>query len=270
MLGRHDEFVIDDMVRKTSDKPGVVLVTGAARRIGRAIALDMAAAGYDVAVHFNRSAVEAHAVAAEAGKLGVRAVALRADLQNEADILALMPQVSAELGPVTCLVNNASLFEYDTFATATRSDWDLHMEVNLRAPFVLSQAFRAQLPEGIAGNIINIIDQRVWRLTPEFMTYTLSKAALWTLTQTMAMALAPSIRVNAVGPGPVLPSKRQTADSFAAQVQTLPLQRQAGLDEICAAIRFILATPSLTGQMIALDGGQHLSWNNPGVTGQSE
>lgn len=258
------------MTTKISDKLGVALVTGAARRIGRAIALDMAALGYDVAVHFNRSAAEADDVVAEARKSGVQAVAVKADLRNEADVLTLMAQASGALGPVTCLVNNASLFEYDTFATAAKSDWDAHMGVNLRAPFVLSQAFAAQLPQDIAGNIVNIIDQRVWRLTPEFMTYTLSKAGLWTLTQTMAQALAPRIRVNGIGPGPVLPSRRQTIDGFAAQVQTLPLKQPVALGEICSAIRFILATPSLTGQMIALDGGQHLSWVNPGVTGQSE
>ena len=242
-----------------SDK-AAALITGAGKRIGREIALDLAGAGWNVAVHYNHSATEAEAVAAEARALGVEAVALAADLADEAQVATLADRAAEALGPLTCLVNNASIFDYDTVKSATRADWDRHMEVNLRAPFVLSQALAGQLPQGRAGNIINVIDQRVWRLTPDFITYTLSKAGLWTLTQTLAMALAPRIRVNAVGPGPVLPSKRQTAESFAGQVAALPLGHQVAVSEICAAVRFILATPSLTGQMMALDGGQHLAW----------
>lgn len=247
------------------------LVTGAAQRIGRAIALDLAEAGWNLAVHYHHSAPAAAEVVAEAEAFGVSALALAADLSDEAQVATLVAQAGQALGPVTALVNNASMFEYDTVKSATRADWDRHMEINLRAPFVLSQAFAGQLPKGQAGNIVNIIDQRVWRLTPEFMTYTLSKAGLWTLTQTLAMALAPHIRVNAIGPGPVLPSKRQTPASFAGQVAGLPLGHEASLAEICAAVRFILATPSLTGQMMALDGGQHLAWRrDSGPTGSEE
>jgi NAD(P)-dependent dehydrogenase (short-subunit alcohol dehydrogenase family) len=259
------------MTEKSSKNIKTALVTGAGRRIGRAIALDLAKAGWNVAVHFNHSAAEAEEVVAEARSSGVAAVALAADLSDESAVAALLARAGQALGPVTALVNNASVFEYDTAKTASRAGWDRHMEVNLRAPFVLSQAFAAQLPGGQAGNIINIIDQRVWRLTPEFMTYTLSKAGLWTLTQTLAMALAPHIRVNAIGPGPVLPSKRQTPQNFAAQVLGLPLGRAVELTEICAALRFILATPSMTGQMMALDGGQHLNWPQAGpATGPEE
>lgn len=258
------------MTEKDVKNIKTALVTGAGQRIGRAIALDLAKAGWNIVVHFNHSATGAEAVVAEARAMGVSAVALGADLSDEAQVATLVERACRALGPVTVLVNNASVFEYDSCATATRADWDHHMEVNLRAPFVLSQAFARQ-KLGVQGNIINIIDQRVWRLTPDFMTYTLSKAGLWTLTQTMAMALAPDIRVNGIGPGPVLPSKRQSAEGFAGQVAGLPLGRQVTLAEICAAVRFILATPSMTGQMMALDGGQHLGWApGSGTTGPEE
>ncbi len=249
---------------------GTVLVTGAARRIGRELALGLAEAGWNIAVHYNHSADEANEVVEAARGKGVEAAAFQADLHAESDMQRLVGAVTAGLGPLRCLINNASTFEYDRIESASRESWDLHMEVNLRAPFVLSQHFADQLPPGESGNIINIVDQRVWRLTPEFMTYTISKAALWTLTQTMAQALAPEIRVNAIGPGPVLPSKRQTAENFSAQVEALPLQTHADPSEICRAVRFILETGSMTGQMIALDGGQHLSWRTPDIAGQPE
>lgn len=243
--------------------PRRALVTGAARRVGRAIALDLAAHGWEVAVHCHRSQADGADVVAAIEANGGTATLVSADLSDEAASAEVVTQATAALGPLSLLVNNASLFEEDDFASADRASWDRHMSANLRAPLVLAQTFVAQLPSGVPGNIINIIDQRVWRLTPKFFSYTISKAGLWTLTQTMAQALAPAVRVNAIGPGPVLPSTRQDTDSFAAQVAALPLQRRAELDEICAAIRFILETRSMTGQMIALDGGQHLSWQTP-------
>jgi NAD(P)-dependent dehydrogenase (short-subunit alcohol dehydrogenase family) len=164
---------------------------------------------------------------------------------------------------VTCLVNNASAFEMDKVDTATRESWDRHIETGLRAPLVLSQAFAQQLPEEIDGNIINMLDQRVWKLTPYFLSYTVAKTGLWTLTQTLALALAPRIRVNGIGPGPTLPSERQSAEQFRLQQAAVPLKRGPALDEIAATVRYILATPSLTGQMIALDGGEHLGWAQP-------
>lgn len=176
---------------------------------------------------------------------------------------ALVPAVTAAFGPLGCLVNNASTFELDGVADATRDSWDAHMETNLRAPFVLTQAMAAALPEDRQGCVVNIIDQRVWNLTPFFLSYTLSKAGLWTLTRTLAMALAPRIRVNGIGPGPVLPSARQTQDQFDRQAAAVPLGRGASPEEICAALRFILGAPAMTGQMIALDGGQHLGWAQP-------
>ncbi len=162
------------------------------------------------------------------------------------------------------LVNNASLFENDTATTASRASWDAHFAVNLRAPFVLIQDFAAQLPGNAGGVIVNLLDERVWNLTPYFVSYTLSKSALWTLTQTMAMALAPRIRVNAIGPGPTLPSARQTPQQFQARCNAMPLRRGASPAEIAAALRFIVAAPAMTGQMIALDGGEHLGWAQPG------
>ena len=160
------------------------------------------------------------------------------------------------------LVNNASIFENDLVSTVTRESWDRHLAVNLRAPFVLMQEFAARLPPDCGGLIVNMLDERVWNLTPYFVSYTLSKAGLWTLTQTMALALAPRIRVNAIGPGPTLPSPRQSTEQFAAQCRAMPLQRGTSPDEIAAALRFILAAPAMTGQMIALDGGQHLGWGH--------
>ena len=191
---------------------GSALVTGAARRIGRAIALDLAAAGWPVCVHYNASAGEAEAVVAEIKAAGGRAVALAADLADAEAVQRLIPAAAASLGPLACLVNNASLFEIDTVESATVASWDRHLDTNLRAPFLLAQAFARQLPARVEGNIINLIDMRVWKLTPRFISYTVSKAGLWTMTQTLAMALAPTIRVNGIGPGPSLPSARQTAE----------------------------------------------------------
>lgn len=236
------------------------LVTGAAKRIGGAISGDLAAHGWAVAVHFNTSGDEARALAGDIVQDGGRAVAVQADLTREDEAAGLLSQAARELGAVTCLVNNASVFEKDSPETATKDTWDAHMQVNLRAPFVLTQAFAAGLPDDIEGNVINMIDQRVWNLTPSFTSYTVSKAGLWALTRSLAMALAPRIRVNAIGPGPTLPSARQTDRDFIRQWSALPLGRNVMLGEICDAVRFILDAPAMTGQMIALDGGQHLNW----------
>ncbi len=244
---------------------GTVLITGAARRIGRAIALGLARDGRAVAVHYGGSKADAEDAAAEIERLGGRAVALGADLAREDQVRALLPAAEAALGPVDCLINNAAVFERDTVTSATRASWDVHMATNLRAPFVLIQALAERLPEGRNGNVINILDERVWNLTPHFVSYTLSKAGLWTLTQTMALALAPRIRVNGIGPGPALPSPRQSDEQFARQQAIMPLGRGTSPREICAAVRFILAAPAMTGQMIALDGGQHLGWAQPGA-----
>lgn len=253
------------------------LVTGAGKRLGRAIALYLAQRGYDVAVHYAGSKPEAEAVVAKIHALGRHAVALQADLLNELETQPLIGRAADALGgPLDLLINNASIFEYDTLPTATRQSWDRHMESNLRAPFVLTQAFAAQAPasgsdengEPIAsGLIVNMIDQRVRKLTPEFMTYTLAKMGLWALTQTAAQALAPCIRVNAIGPGPTLQGARQSLDHFVKQRANTVLKRGANPADITAALGYLLDAPAVTGQLLCVDGGQHLGWQTPDVLG---
>jgi NAD(P)-dependent dehydrogenase (short-subunit alcohol dehydrogenase family) len=250
--------------------PKAALVTGAGQRIGRACALALAETGYAVAVHYHHSQQTAEATAAAIRDSGGKAVTLAADLADEDAVRVLLPRAAEALGPIGVLVNNASVFGNDTVDTVTREGWNEHLAVNLRAPFVLMQEFAHQLPAGVDGNIINLLDQRVWSLTPYFMSYTLSKAGLWTLTQTMALALAPRIRVNGIGPGPTLPSPRQNHEQFLQQCRSMPLQRGTGPEEVAAALRFILAAPAMTGQMIALDGGQHLGWAQPRQSGVAE
>jgi NAD(P)-dependent dehydrogenase (short-subunit alcohol dehydrogenase family) len=247
----------------TPDVPKAALVTGAGQRIGRACALALAEAGYAVAIHYHRSGKAAEAVAEAIRDNGGQAVAIAADLADEDAVTALVPRAMAALGPIGVLVNNASVFEGDTVATATRDSWDRHLAVNLRAPFVLIQEFARHLPAEAGGLIVNLLDERVWNLTPYFVSYTLSKAGLWTLTQALALALAPRIRVNGIGPGPTLPSPRQSREQFAEQCSMMPLRRGTGPEEIGAALRFLLGAPAMTGQMIALDGGQHLGWAQP-------
>ena len=239
--------------------PRTALISGAARRIGRALALDLADAGWTIAIHYRKSAADAERLAAEIEEKGGHAKAFRADLVDLGATQALVSDVARELGPPMVLINNASEFLPDTIQTLDDVTWDLHLGINLKAPVFLAQAMAVGLPEGCEGNIINIIDQRVWNLTPEFFSYTISKAGLWTATRTLAQALAPRIRVNAIGPGPVLRSIHQTDEDFERESKSTLLGRGASTDQIAAAVRFILATPSLTGQMIALDGGQHLT-----------
>lgn len=246
--------------------PRGALVTGAGKRIGRAIARSLAEAGFHVGVHYHQSRAAADSLVAEIAAAGGVAEAFQADLAVEAEVARLVPAATAALGPIGCLVNNASTFEYDTVASTTRASWDYHLEPNLRAPFVLSQAFAAALPGEAQGIIVNLIDQRVWNLTPHFMSYTVSKTALWTLTQTMALALAPRIRVNAIGPGPTLPSVHQTEAQFAEQCARMPLQRGTSPAEIAETVLFLVKARAVTGQMIALDGGQHLGWGFPAGT----
>jgi len=250
-----------DRPADSSPCPRAALVTGAGKRLGRAIALALAEAGYAVAVHYGDSAADAEKVVAEITAKGGRAAALAADLASEDEVAHLIGRAAEALGPLDVLVNNASVFERDEALDVTRAGWDRHMEINLRAPFVLAQSLARQLPKGCAGNIVNILDQRVENLTSHFISYTLSKSGLWTLTRTLALALAPDIRVNAVGPGPVLPSPRQSQAQFDAQARATPLGRAVAPEEIAVAVVFLLAAPSVTGQMIAVDGGQHLNWS---------
>jgi NAD(P)-dependent dehydrogenase (short-subunit alcohol dehydrogenase family) len=244
--------------------PRAALVTGAGKRIGRAIALMLGAEGWPVAVHYHRSQDAAEAVMREIVAGGGKAVAVAADLAQEEAVARLVPEAAAALGgPLGCLINNASVFDNDLALSATRQSWDRHLETNLRAPFVLMQEFARQLPADAQGAVVNMLDERVWSLTPYFVSYTVSKAALWALTQSMALALAPRIRVNGIGPGPTLPSPRQSDEQFRRQSQAMPLGHGTSPEEIAQAVRFILAAPAMTGQMIALDGGQHLGWAQP-------
>ena len=240
--------------------PRIALVTGGAQRIGQAIALELARNGFDIAVHCNASISAAEETRASIVALGRRAVVLQADLANESEVAGVVPRVTEALGPIGVLVNNASRFERDEWDDATRETWDAHLEPNLRAPFVLTQGFARALPAGAQGVVVNVIDQRVWSLTPHFVSYTISKAGLWAMTRTMALALAPRIRVNAVRPGPTLPSPRQTPEQFARQAASVPLGHGSNPAEVANAVVAILSLPSMTGQMIALDGGQHLQW----------
>jgi NAD(P)-dependent dehydrogenase (short-subunit alcohol dehydrogenase family) len=245
---------------------GAALVTGAGRRIGRALALEAARAGYDVAIHHRASSDEADETVAEVRALGRRAARVRAELANEIETGGLIAQASEALElPVTLLVNSASAFEDDRVGNLSRRTWDLHLETNLRAPLVLAEAFAAALPDERQGLVVNIIDQRVWRPNPQFFSYSLSKAGLWWATQTLAQALAPRIRVNAIGPGPVLPSVHQAPGEFEAEAAGTLLQRRATPDEIAAALRYLIDATSVTGQMIAVDGGQHLGWKTPDI-----
>ena len=248
--------------------PKTALVTGAARRLGRAIALDLARNGWAVAIHYNTSETDAHETADAARRGGVRVAALKADLSNESETVALIGRAAKELGPLTALVNSASLFENDDWDTATRQSWDAHLNTNLRAPFVLAQSFAKQLPNDMDGAIVNIVDQRVLKPTPQFISYSLSKAGLCWMTTTLAQALAPRIRVNAVGPGPTMKNVRQSEVDFRHQQKSTILGHGSDVDDICGSVRYLLEAKSVTGQMIAVDGGQHLIWQTSDVMGK--
>ncbi len=244
-----------------------LLITGAAKRLGRVIALDLAEAGWSIGLHYHGSATEAEETARDIRAKGAKVALFAANFANEEETAGLIARVTKEIGPLTALINSASLFENDDWQSASRRSWDAHMEANLRAPFLLSQLFAKQLPKGERGNIINIIDQRVLKPTPQFISYSLSKAGLYWLTTTLAQAMAPNIRVNAVGPGPTMRNARQSEEDFERQRKATLLEQGAEPKDVAAAIRYLLEAPSVTGQMIAVDGGQHLIWQTPDVQG---
>ena len=253
------------------------LVTGAGARLGQAMALYLGGRGYDVAVHYASSDDGAQDTVNQIKAMGRNAIALQADLLDEDAAQALVQRAVDGLGgPLTCLINNASIFEYDTVDNATRKSWDRHMESNLRAPFVLTQNFAKQAPKAVVDDagepiaqamVLNMLDQRIHKLTPEFMTYTIAKMGLWALTQTTAQGLAPHVRVNGIGPGPTLQGHRQSAGHFAQQRAATVLERGANPKDITAALGYFLDAGAVTGQMISVDGGQHLAWQTPDVLG---
>jgi len=246
------------------------LVTGGAKRIGRAIVEDLAANGFAVAIHCNRSTAEAAALAEAIVRQGGRAAVIKADLFDLAEARLLLDKATAAIGPVRLIVNSASVFEDDDAVNPDFAVWDRHFAIHLKVPVLLAGQLAASLGDGEEGLVVNMIDHRVLRLTPRYFSYTLSKSALWTATQTLAQALAPKVRVNAIGPGPTVPSPRQSDADFQTQVDGLIMKRGPGLGEFGATIRYLWEARSVTGQMIALDGGQHLAWQTPDVTGMME
>lgn len=238
---------------------GAALVTGGARRIGRVLAAVAAQAGFDVALHVRSIGDDAEAAAGEVRGHGRKAAIVACDLRKESETVALVGQAESELGPVTLLVNCASVFEHDAFSDMNRASWDLHMETNLRAPLVLAQAFARRLPADREGLIVNVLDQRVLRPPADFFSYSLSKSALWDATRMLAQALSPRIRVNGIGPGPTLASIHQDDAAFEAEARATLLQRPVDPGDIGGALRYLIDARAVTGQMIAVDSGQHLS-----------
>lgn len=255
---------------------GAALVTGAGDRLGRAMSVKLAEMGFDVAVHYGRNSEGAEETAALVRAKGQRAIICQADILDMDATEALVPHVTKALGELTVLINNASIFEYDTVKSATRESWTRHINSNLHAPFLLTQAFADQAPKGAreetgeriaSACVINMIDQRVRKLTPEFMTYTIAKMGLWAFTRTASQALAPDIRVNAIGPGPTLKGARQSEEHFAAQRANTILQRGPNAEDIVSAMEYLVKSPSVTGQLMAVDAGQHLGWKTPDILG---
>lgn len=250
--------------------PRAALVTGGAKRVGLAITCALADAGYAVAVHANTSRAQADAVCANIRSQGGRAQAVQADLSDHMQVLKLVPFAVAAVGPLTLLVNNASMFEADDLATLGRELFDRHMAIHVRAPLFLAQAFAAQAPDDGNASIVNMLDQRVLKPTPLFLSYALSKYGLYAATTMLAQALAPKIRVNGVAPGPTLPSRRQSPEDFARQAASLPLGHATTPDQVAQTVLFLAGAVSITGQIIAVDGGQHLAWQTPDVAGIDE
>lgn len=256
---------------------GAALVTGAGRRLGRAMAIALAEDGHDVVVHYVGSKDEAEETAEAVRACGVKSATVRADLLERDQVEGLIPAAVAAIGkPLRVLVNNASIFEYDNVRTATTTSWDRHLGSNLEAPFFLTQAFAAQIEDGTVDDtgepvasacVINMIDQRVRKLTPEFATYAIAKMGLWAFTQTAAQGLAPDIRVNGIGPGPTLQGDRQTEQHFKDQRSNTVLKRGSNIEDIISSLRFILRSHGLTGQLLCMDGGQHLGWKTPDILG---
>ena len=238
-----------------------LLITGAATRVGKAIALHFAERGWNIALHYFRSSSKAQKLKKIIEQNRVKVVLIKADLKNSKQVEKIMPQAKRKLGTIDCLVNNAALFEKDDISNFTIKSWNDHLNINLLAPTILTKQFAKQVPKKTISNIVNIIDQRIFNLTPFFMSYTISKSGLQTLTKTMAMRLGPNIKVNGIAPGPIIKSKRQTDKHFRNQVKSTLLKKSVRLDDICDAVEFLINNNSITGQIITVDSGQNLSWN---------
>ena len=236
------------------------LITGGSQRIGAVISERIAQEGWNVIIHYNKSKNKAFNLKKKLSSFKINSCCIKADLSKELELKKLFINARKEMGNITCLINNASTFELDSIENIKKKNWDYHLNTNVWAPIFLIQQFIKNLPKKIDGNIINIVDQRVANLTPFFTTYTLTKSMMWSLTQTLAMSLAPKIRVNAIGPGPTLKSKRQTDAQFKRQYNSVPLKKSVNPSEIGDAVIYILKSKSLTGQLINIDSGQHLGW----------
>ena len=241
-------------------KRKTVLITGASKRIGNAMAINLAKKGYNIAIHYNKSKRDAELLKSKVEKFGVSSEIFRLNLQNISDLNIWFKKIVSFFNGVDVLINNASVFEYDSLKLSSNESFDKHINVNLKAPFFLSKFFVENLKN--KGNIINILDQRVLNITPYFTSYTISKSGLYTLTKSLALSLAPKVRVNAIGPGPTLKSDRQSELQFRQQINRTPLKKQVNLDEINSAINFLISSDSVTGQIILLDSGQNMGWAN--------
>jgi len=238
-----------------------LLITGAATRVGKAIALHFAERGWNIALHYFRSSAKAKELKKIIEQHWVKVALIKADLKNSKQTEKIISLAKKKLGAINCLVNNAALFEKDDITNFTNKSWNDHLNINLLAPTILTKQFAKQAPKKTVSNIINIIDQRIFNLTPFFMSYTISKSGLQTLTKTMAMRLGPNIKVNAIAPGPTIKSKRQTDKHFRNQVRSTLLQKTVRSEDICDTVEFLINNNSVTGQIIAVDSGQNLSWN---------
>ena len=238
-----------------------LLITGASTRIGKQIALHFSKKGWNIAIHYFKSSSEAKKLKSIIEKNFVKAVLIRADLKNKKEVEKIIPTAIKKLGKIDCLINNAALFEKDDILNFTNKSWNDHLNINLLAPAILIKYFAKQASKKKSSNIINIIDQRVFKLTSIFMSYTLSKSALYTLTKTMAMRLGPNIKVNGIAPGPTIKSKRQSTKHFDKQAKSTLLKKPVSTQDICDTIEFLIDNNSITGQVVAVDSGQNLTWN---------
>ncbi len=246
-----------------------IIITGGATRIGAAIAKKLSGHNIEILIHYNKSKVKAETLKKELQKKGSKIYLVKADLSKEVDLNKMIKFAKSKLKYFDCLINNASLFENDKLENFTSDSWGQHLRTNLRTPALLSKEFSKNI-RGKNNNIINIIDQRVFKLTPYFFSYTISKTGLYTLTKTSAMSLSPNTRVNGIAPGPTIKNKRQSEKHFKKQYLSTPLKRQVDVDQICNAVDFFIKNRSITGQVLAIDSGQSLNWQTPDIMGGKE